>query len=832
MRRRIRSLLLVTVFAVALVPAMNGVAHALPASQQIDFVDYSQCANGAPPGVSTACPEGWINGILQASNSHYHEDEVTPQRAQFEVPEDSPATGRTLTFRYQARKGSAGAHAYDSLATWNFTQTTADRCQDLPGSTICPGGTPSTFGIPDDPTVVCPPSPAPATTIHMIAAGPGRVMTMYGGTLTGVTVPVHDNANPPGCGGDDYAAVTITYGVADANLDGKADADTVVQLLFGGHLAASTGVRGWGPGLGSGNISGGPYHIKWEAADGESIGNRDNQIQGAAILPQPALTIQKTADAATVTAGGTIGFTITVTNGGPGTATNVVINDALPAGTGINWVENPDKAECSISGTPQTLTCTIGSLASGASFSVHVESPTTAGSCGTYPNTATASADNHPTVQAQASITVNCPTLSILKSTSTPTVNAGQPISYTITVSNAGPGTATGVSISDTLPGAANLSWTENPDKAECSITSNVLTCSGITIPSGGSFSVTVTSPTDTADCGTYNNTATFNSTNDGTGSSGPISITVACPPPPPPPPPASPAVGINIVKSGPTVAHVGDTITYTLTVTNTTSTPLATVVVTDPICSAAPVLLGGDVNLNALLDLGETWTYTCTHVVTASGPDPLPNTATAQGVGAGQIVSDTDSHSVDIIHPAINVVKSVSPTSGTPGTVLTYTYVVTNTGDTTLFDVSVDDDKLGHIGTIPTLEPGASVTLTKTTVLGNSNITNVVVAVGNDVLGQTVMKDDQVAVSIVLPLQLPKTGNNPYRGIELGLAFIGLGFVLMGMSRARKPSFEGFPRTLIGIVTADRLLERRRKRRRRSGPPRRAGPLIRRRLD
>ena len=78
---------------------------------------------------------------------------------------------------------------------------------------------------------------------------------MYGGTITGVSGYTHDDA---GGTSDSYAHLTITYSVAAT--------PTKVMLLFGGHLAASLGPRGWGPGLGSGNISGGPYHIRITAA--------------------------------------------------------------------------------------------------------------------------------------------------------------------------------------------------------------------------------------------------------------------------------------------------------------------------------------------------------------------------------------------------------------------------------------------------------------------------------------------------------------------------------------------------------------------------------------
>ena len=51
---------------------------------------YDQCANDKPPSTASDCPGGWINGILNANNSHYAEDDVTPQRAVLELPANGP----------------------------------------------------------------------------------------------------------------------------------------------------------------------------------------------------------------------------------------------------------------------------------------------------------------------------------------------------------------------------------------------------------------------------------------------------------------------------------------------------------------------------------------------------------------------------------------------------------------------------------------------------------------------------------------------------------------------------------------------------------------------
>jgi hypothetical protein len=247
--------------------------------------NYQQCANDKPASVgdTTDCvPQGWINGILNANNSQYHEDQVTAQRLGLDLPSGTgaPLTGRKIILKYLARKGQGGVgnHAYDSLATWNFTQVNANRCQGL-AAADCPGGSPTTFLIPSDPTVVADSNGTGTATSGHELPDANRMMTMFGGTITGISTPAHDNASGSG---DDYASITVTYSVTTL--------PTKVQLLFGGHLAASVGPRGWGANVGSSFINGGPYHIKLTQVDNSSIGNRDNQITSGAILPTATTT--------------------------------------------------------------------------------------------------------------------------------------------------------------------------------------------------------------------------------------------------------------------------------------------------------------------------------------------------------------------------------------------------------------------------------------------------------------------------------------------------------------------------------------------------------------
>jgi hypothetical protein len=106
-------------------------------------------------------------------------------------------------------------------------------------------------------------------------------------------------------------------------------------------------------------------------------------------------------------------------------------------------------------------------------------------------------------------------------------------------------------------------------------------------------------------------------------------------------------AHAIAIDKTGPATAVAGETLRYTLYVTNPGYAPFAAadVRVTDPNCDDPPELVGkgGDATPGTL-DPGDTWTYSCSRKTTA-GPDcattVVPNTATVTGEAGGVTVSD-----------------------------------------------------------------------------------------------------------------------------------------------------------------------------------------------
>ncbi|HVF79238.1 MAG TPA: DUF11 domain-containing protein [Solirubrobacteraceae bacterium] len=292
----------------------------------------------------------------------------------------------------------------------------------------------------------------------------------------------------------------------------------------------------------------------------------------------PALSITKTRDAATVSAGTAIGFTLTATNTGTGPAQGVQITDVLPAGAGLSWSVDGGSAAGTCSIAAGTLTCNVGTLAAGATATVHITSSTTAATCGTVDNTGRVTATNTSGVApSSSSVAVQCPDLGVRKVADAGAVSAGDAIGFTITVRNDGPGTATGVTISDPLPTGTGISWSIDGPGSDtgCTITANTLSCSFDSLAAGVSKHVHVTSPTTSASCKSYDNTATADASNDAAVEAT-ASTTVNCG-----------DIGLTKVADAATVS-AGDRIGFVITATNKGTGEARTVTVTDTLPATA----------------------------------------------------------------------------------------------------------------------------------------------------------------------------------------------------------------------------------------------------
>jgi len=183
-------------------------------------------------------------------------------------------------------------------------------------------------------------------------------------------------------------------------------------------------------------------------------GGRSFAAKAASPDPRtPKPTLAKSDDPDPVIAGAPLTYTLSVVNHGPDPAVGLTVTDTLPAGvafvsaTGTGWTCNQASG---------VVTCTRAALALGTapSITLTVTAPAAGGSLS---NTATVAATTGDPVSANNSstqtTTVAASADASLTNTDNPDpVNAGATLTYTLVASNAGPSTASTITVTDTLP--------------------------------------------------------------------------------------------------------------------------------------------------------------------------------------------------------------------------------------------------------------------------------------------------------------------------------------------------------------------------------------------
>jgi large repetitive protein len=240
-----------------------------------------------------------------------------------------------------------------------------------------------------------------------------------------------------------------------------------------------------------------------------------------------------------------------------------------------------------------------------------------------------------------------------------------------------------------------NVSNTGNVTLTSLNVTDNSfaipVTCPVTTLLPGGSTNCTADTAhiitNAEANAGTVTNMATASAMINTTPVSDSDSITT--------PVTQNPALALSLGASPTTYDTVGQSITYTYTIQNTGNVSMAgPFTVTDDQfgtlanCATGPIPPGGSTSCMV--------TYTITQADIDSGS--LTNSATVTG---NSIISPPDSATITAVQNlSMSLTKTGSPGSySTTGQVITYQYVITNTGNKTLFNsLSVTDDKLGMI--------------------------------------------------------------------------------------------------------------------------------------
>ena len=272
--------------------------------------------------------------------------------------------------------------------------------------------------------------------------------------------------------------------------------------------------------------------IDSDAADpntSNNTGSEETQIEG-----RVDLGVTKIDGPDPVVAGEMLAYTITVENGGPSDALDVVATDTLPAGVSFNTAGTDPR--CSHDGSTDggTVTCDLGTIPVGDNDTFVIVVDVDPATRGTVENAVTVSSSDPDEVPGNDTATESTTVegeadLAITKEDAPDPVVVGTALDYTLVVENAGPSDATGVVITDTLPAGV----TYDSASSGCSHSNGVVVCTVGTIPAGDSTTIhiTVLAPTT---AGSITNNATVSAVepdpNPGNNAADPVVTTVRLP--------------------------------------------------------------------------------------------------------------------------------------------------------------------------------------------------------------------------------------------------------------------------------------------------------------
>ncbi|WP_326567204.1 hypothetical protein VSH64_35975 [Amycolatopsis rhabdoformis] len=204
------------------------------------------------------------------------------------------------------------------------------------------------------------------------------------------------------------------------------------------------------------------------------------------------------------------------------------------------------------------------------------------------------------------------------------------------------------------------------------------------------------------------------------------------------------PAVTLaTTVQGGPFREH--DSVPVQVTVTNTGDTPLTKLQVTTPDRAEACTQ-----NHDAPLAPGGTWAFTCT--TTAPADDVTESLTVTAAAPVGPVVTASAETTLDVIHPAVAVTQTVAPAVVRPGEPATFTITTTNTGDTELHDVTLEDPAAPECAhRLGTLAPQAKQNTTCTHAPGD-DFTSTAKVTGTDPSNRPVSASAEAHLDVIHP--------------------------------------------------------------------------------
>ncbi len=385
--------------------------------------------------------------------------------------------------------------------------------------------------------------------------------------------------------------------------------------------------------------------------------------------------------------GNTITYTVTLTDNGPNSASNVNISDLLPAG--LNLVS----ASTTV-GSYNTATgvWTVGTIAPGTPQTLRIAALVAGPNATTNTATITHADQFDPDTANNTSsivVTTQQAELSLTKSVSNKTPNVGDTITYTITLGNSGPSGATGVQVQDALPsGLAFVSAA--PSQGNYDSASGLWSVGKVNVGSPVTLAIqaTVTSPDPQTNTATIAHADQFDPV-----TSNDTATVVATPQ----------QADLALTKTvNDTAPNVGATITYTVTLTNNGPDAATGAQVTDLLpsgvsfVSAAP----GQGTYDPATGLWDAGTVNAGSPVTlaiqamVTSPDPQTNTATISHAdqfdpnpGNNNAAASQTPQQADLV-----LTKQVDNASPNVGGSITFTVGVQDLGPSDATNVVISD--------------------------------------------------------------------------------------------------------------------------------------------
>jgi uncharacterized repeat protein (TIGR01451 family) len=242
-------------------------------------------------------------------------------------------------------------------------------------------------------------------------------------------------------------------------------------------------------------LTGGGAAVNWLGNVGEA-----NLAVTQTVSPLPAVV------------GTRLTYTVTVTNGGPSAAQNVVLTRGIPV-TATGITVNVSQGTCTLAAGG--VSCAIGTVPSGASVQATLSFVTTA--AGTLTTTAIVASTTADRVSANNSHTLSVPILpagqgvdlQLTKTDSADPVVVNQPFTYTLTLTNAGATEATNVVVTDNVPAGISVTYATSAS-GMCSAVGAQVLCSFASLLPGQTVTMTLNATGTTV--GAHSNQASVTS--------------------------------------------------------------------------------------------------------------------------------------------------------------------------------------------------------------------------------------------------------------------------------------------------------------------------------